>query len=53
MIFYGKSTNTQPNEYAVVGVQAAMPKKQEYSAPSEPKESVIGRAKKLFDKFFD
>jgi len=51
--FYGKSTNTQPNEYAVVGAQAAMPKKQEYSAPSEPKESVIGRAKKLFDKFFD
>ncbi|MDM5246818.1 MULTISPECIES: cell division protein FtsA [unclassified Lysinibacillus] len=50
--FYGKSTNTQPVEYAVVGSPAA-PKKQEYAAPSESKGSVIGRAKKLFDKFFD
>ncbi|MGE7090000.1 cell division protein FtsA [Lysinibacillus sp. NPDC048646] len=51
--FYGKSTNTQPSEYAVVGAQSATPKKQEYAAPSESKGSVIGRAKKLFDKFFD
>ncbi len=51
--FYGKSTNTQPSEYAVVGAQSATPKKQEYVAPSESKGSVIGRAKKLFDKFFD
>ena len=51
--FYGKSTNTQPIEYAVVGSPAATPKKQEYATPSEPKGSVIGRAKKLFDKFFD
>ncbi|EON73187.1 cell division protein FtsA [Lysinibacillus sphaericus] len=51
--FYGKSTNTQPIEYAVVGSQSATPKKQEYAAPSESKGSVIGRAKKLFDKFFD
>jgi len=51
--FYGKSTNTQPIEYAVVGSPAATPKKQEYAAPSESKGSVIGRAKKLFDKFFD
>ncbi|MFJ8088663.1 cell division protein FtsA [Lysinibacillus sp. NPDC095746] len=51
--FYGKSTNTQPIEYAVVGSPTATPKKQEYAAPSESKGSVIGRAKKLFDKFFD
>ena len=51
--FYGKSTNTQPIEYAVVGAQAPASKKQEYAAPSESKGSVIGRAKKLFDKFFD
>ncbi len=51
--FYGKSTNAQPIEYAVVGSPAATPKKQEYAAPSESKGSVIGRAKKLFDKFFD
>lgn len=51
--FYGKSTNTQPIEYAVVGSPTASPKKQEYAAPSESKGSVIGRAKKLFDKFFD
>ncbi len=51
--FYGKSSNTQPIEYAVVGAQPTISKKQEYSAPSGPKESVIGRAKKLFDKFFD
>ncbi|QDQ01619.1 cell division protein FtsA [Lysinibacillus fusiformis] len=51
--FYGKSTNTQPSEYAVVGAQSATPKKQDYVAPSESKGSVIGRAKKLFDKFFD
>ncbi len=51
--FYGKSTNTQPIEYATVGSPTASPKKQEYAAPSEPKGSVIGRAKKLFDKFFD
>ncbi|MFF2794552.1 cell division protein FtsA [Lysinibacillus xylanilyticus] len=51
--FYGKSTNTQPIEYAAVGSPTASPKKQEYAAPSEPKGSVIGRAKKLFDKFFD
>jgi len=51
--FYGKSTNTQPIEYAVVGSSAATHKKQEYATPSESKGSVIGRAKKLFDKFFD
>ncbi|MEY9970007.1 cell division protein FtsA [Lysinibacillus sp. RC46] len=51
--FYGKGTNTQPIEYAVVGSPTATPKKQEYAAPSESKGSVIGRAKKLFDKFFD
>ncbi|MGE7927200.1 cell division protein FtsA [Lysinibacillus xylanilyticus] len=51
--FYGKSTNTQPIEYAVVGSPTVSPKKQEYAAPSESKGSVIGRAKKLFDKFFD
>jgi len=51
--FYGKGTNTQPIEYAVVGAQAPASKKQEYAAPSESKGSVIGRAKKLFDKFFD
>lgn len=51
--FYGKSTNTQPIEYAVVGSSAATHKKQEYVTPSESKGSVIGRAKKLFDKFFD
>ncbi|MGE7913865.1 cell division protein FtsA [Lysinibacillus xylanilyticus] len=51
--FYGKSTNTQPIEYAVAGSSAATHKKQEYATPSESKGSVIGRAKKLFDKFFD
>jgi len=51
--FYGKGTNTQPIEYAAVGAQAPASKKQEYAAPSESKGSVIGRAKKLFDKFFD
>jgi len=51
--FYGKGTNTQPIEYAVVGSPTATPKKQEYASPSESKGSVIGRAKKLFDKFFD
>lgn len=51
--FYGKGTNTQPIEYAVVGAQAPASKKQEYATPSESKGSVIGRAKKLFDKFFD
>lgn len=45
--FYGKSTNTQPIEYAVVGSPTATPKKQEYAAPSESKGSVIGRAKKI------
>ncbi|MGE7110987.1 cell division protein FtsA [Lysinibacillus sp. NPDC047702] len=51
--FYGKGTNTQPIEYAVVGSPTATPKKQEYASTSESKGSVIGRAKKLFDKFFD
>ncbi|GLC87548.1 cell division protein FtsA [Lysinibacillus piscis] len=51
--FYGKSTNVQSLEYAFASSPTTAPKKQEYATTSEPKESVIGRAKKLFDKFFD
>ena len=50
--FYGKNTSTQPIEYATVGAQPVSSKKQEY-APAEPRGSVIGKAKKFLDKFFD
>lgn len=50
--FYGKSTITHPIEYASVGAQNVASKKQEY-ASTEPKGSVIGKAKKFLDKFFD
>lgn len=49
--FYGKSTNTQPVEYAAVGAQPAINKKQEYSTPSEPKESVSGKQKNYLISF--
>lgn len=50
--FYGKSTITHPIEYATVGAQTVSSKKQEY-ASTEPRGSVIGKAKKFLDKFFD
>lgn len=52
--FYGKDTVSSVPNYALSGAQSASPKKQEYqTVPAEEKESVIGKAKKFFDKFFD
>lgn len=53
--FFGKESTVPVTSYAAAaGTQSPSPKKQEYqTVPAEQKETVIGKAKKLFDKFFD
>jgi len=52
--FYGKESVAPAQGFTVFGGQSPSPKKQEYqTVPAEDKESVIGKAKKFFDKFFD
>lgn len=52
--FFGKQAVTPTSTYTVFGAQSTSPKKQDYqTVPAEDKESVIGKAKKFFDKFFD
>lgn len=52
--FYGKESVSPAPNYVTPSVQLASPKKQEYqTTPAQDKESVIGKAKKFFDKFFD
>lgn len=52
--FYGKESVSPAPNYVTPSVQPASPKKQDYQTiPAQDKESVIGKAKKFFDKFFD
>lgn len=52
--FFGKESVASVPASTVFSTQSSSPKKQEYhTVPAEDKESVIGKAKKFFDKFFD